>query len=63
MGARGTFLSNIAEIRRRAREDLAAGAVTKNYGGDVKEAIAVLNPDGVAERAASQYVEDGTSWT
>src|SRR3954468_25064312 len=43
MSAPGTFLSDIAEIRRRAREHLSEGAVTQNYGGDVEDAIALLN--------------------
>jgi bacterioferritin len=43
MSKRGSFLENITDIRRRAREDLTAGAVTKNYGGDVDEAVAILN--------------------
>jgi bacterioferritin len=38
-----TFLADITEIRRRAREHLDEGAVTKNYGGQVKDAIALLN--------------------
>ena len=38
-----TFLADIQEIRRRAREQLSDGAVTKNYGGNVEEAIALLN--------------------
>ncbi len=43
MSARETFLSDIKEIRRRAREHLSEGAVTQNYGGKVDEAIALLN--------------------
>lgn len=43
MKAAGTFVRDIENIRRRARKDLTAGAVTKNYGGDVKEAIRLLN--------------------
>ncbi len=38
-----TFLADITEIRRRAREHLDEGAVTRNYGGQVKDAIALLN--------------------
>ena len=37
------FLTDINEIRRRAREKLEMGAVTENYGGDVQTAIALLN--------------------
>ena len=43
MSAPGAFLSDIKEIRRRAREHLSEGAVTKNYGGKAEDAIALLN--------------------
>ena len=43
MSARETFLADIKEIRRRARDHLSDGAVTQNYGGKVDDAIAVLN--------------------
>ncbi len=43
MTAARTLLSDIKEIRRRAREHLVDGAVTKNYGGRVEDAIALLN--------------------
>ena len=43
MSAPGTFLSDVTEIRRRARQHLADGAVTKNYGGKAEDAIALLN--------------------
>ena len=43
MNAREKFLSDIKEIRRRAREHLSEGAVTQNYGGKVDDAIALLN--------------------
>jgi bacterioferritin len=43
MSSKGRFLADIKEIRRRARQDLNAGAVTQNYGGAVEEAIALLN--------------------
>jgi bacterioferritin len=39
----GLFVTDIKEIRRRARRDLKQGAVTKNYGGKVEDAIALLN--------------------
>ncbi len=39
----GSFLSDIEGIRRRARAQLEAGAVTDNYQGDVKQAIELLN--------------------
>lgn len=43
MKAPAAFLTDIREIRRRARKDLDEGAVTKNYGGNVKDAIGLLN--------------------
>src|SRR5499427_3552869 len=39
----GTFLTDITEIRRRARQDLGEGAITKNYKGKVEDNIAILN--------------------
>ena len=39
----GTFVADLKEIRRRAREHLAEGAVTQNYKGNVEESIAILN--------------------
>jgi bacterioferritin len=43
MKTSGAFLADIQQIRLRARQDLSKGAVTKNYGGDVQDAIAMLN--------------------
>jgi len=43
MVARQAFLSDIQELRRRAREDLTAGPVTQDYGRDVAKAVEVLN--------------------
>jgi len=43
MGSKGTFATDIAGIRKRAREKLEMGAVTQNYGGDPQVAIALLN--------------------
>ena len=40
---RGEFLSNIKEIRQRARQHLTDGAVTRNYGGKAEDAVALLN--------------------
>jgi len=37
------FLSDIEGIRRKARADLTAGAVTGNYQGDIEKAVAILN--------------------
>jgi bacterioferritin len=36
------FLSDITELRRRAREQIERGAVTQNYGGDVSQTIELL---------------------
>ena len=37
------FLSDIEELRRRAREDISKGAVTSTYGRDLPQAIHILN--------------------
>jgi len=37
------FLSDIEDIRRKAREDMKAGAVTPAYGRDLHQAIDLLN--------------------
>ena len=37
------FLSDIQELRRRAREDMDKGAVTSTYGRDLNQAISTLN--------------------
>src|SRR5262249_40003519 len=47
MRAAGSLLSDVEDIRRRARQHLGEGAVTQNYGGQVEDAIALLN-DAVA---------------
>src|SRR5262245_32948399 len=39
----GSFLADIKEIRRRARQHLDDGAVTQNYKGKVEDSIALLN--------------------
>jgi bacterioferritin len=39
----GTFVADMKEIRRKAREHLTEGAVTQNYKGRVDESIAILN--------------------
>jgi bacterioferritin len=39
----GTFLGDMKEIRRRARQHLNDGAVTQNYKGNVEDSIALLN--------------------
>jgi len=43
MASKGTFVTDITAIRKRAREKLDKGAITENYGGDVDTAIALLN--------------------
>src|SRR5262249_20587164 len=43
MSQSGNFVHDITEIRRRARENMEEGAVTKNYDGDVKQAVQLLN--------------------
>jgi bacterioferritin len=43
MASKGTFVTDITAIRKRAREKLEKGAVTDNYGGDVDTSIALLN--------------------
>jgi bacterioferritin len=43
MGSKGTFATDIAAIRKRAREKLEMGAITQNYGGDPQVAISLLN--------------------
>lgn len=37
------FIHNIQEIRERARQQIANGAVTRNYELDPEQAIGVLN--------------------
>src|SRR5262252_2297361 len=39
----GTFLADMKEIRRRARQHLDEGAITANYKGKVEDSIAILN--------------------
>jgi len=36
------FLSDVAELRRRARQHLDKGAVTESYGGNVQQTIDIL---------------------
>jgi bacterioferritin len=40
---RGSFSSDIAAIRQRARQKMDEGPVTSAYGKDVKEVVAMLN--------------------
>src|SRR4029450_12598137 len=43
MSTSDKFLTDIKEIRRRARQHLSEGAVTQNYEGKVEDTIALLN--------------------
>ncbi len=36
------FLSDVTELRKRARENIDEGAVTQSYGGDVDQTIDIL---------------------
>ena len=36
------FLTDVKELRRRARQHLETGNITETYGGDVKQAIEIL---------------------
>jgi len=40
---KGDFLSDIQELRRRARQHIDDGAVTAGYGADREKVIAILN--------------------
>lgn len=40
---KGTFLSDIKEIRRRARQQIMEGAVTPEYKGDRQTVVRILN--------------------
>jgi bacterioferritin len=42
-GAKGEFLSDVKELRRRARQHIEDGAVTQGYGADPERVVAVLN--------------------
>jgi len=37
------FLTDVTELRKRARENMEQGAVTPNYRGDAKQACDILN--------------------
>src|SRR6266498_568444 len=41
--SRGEFLSDVEELRRRARQHIGDGAVTAGYGADREKVVAVLN--------------------
>jgi bacterioferritin len=40
---KGRFLSDIEEIRKRARQSIEQGAVTENYKADVNAVVKILN--------------------
>lgn len=42
-GKPGTFLSDIQEIRRRARQSIEKGAVTEGYKADAEAVVKILN--------------------
>jgi bacterioferritin len=42
-GVGGEFLSDVKELRRRARQHIEDGAVTQGYGADPEKVVAVLN--------------------
>jgi bacterioferritin len=39
----GTFVADLKEIRRRAREHLSEGAITQNYQGKASDTVDLLN--------------------
>jgi bacterioferritin len=43
MSSAKPFLSDIKELRRRARENMMRGSVTSDYKGDIDQAVDVLN--------------------
>src|SRR5579884_2510997 len=43
MSSSTPFLSDVQELRRRARENMMRGPITSDYRGDVKQAVEVLN--------------------
>jgi bacterioferritin len=42
-GSRGEFLTDVTELRRRARQHIENGAVTPGYGADRETVIRILN--------------------
>ncbi|HWB79417.1 MAG TPA: ferritin-like domain-containing protein [Nannocystaceae bacterium] len=43
MPSKQPFLTDVKELRKRARQHMEGGAVTPGYGGDVEQAVALLN--------------------
>jgi hypothetical protein len=42
-GSKGEFLTDIQELRRRARQHIEDGAVTPGYGADRETVVRILN--------------------
>lgn len=43
MSTETPFLSDVAELRRRARQHMEKGPITESYKGDVKQVVDILN--------------------
>lgn len=43
MASTQTFLTDVLELRKRARKHMERGAVTLDYAGDIEQAVALLN--------------------
>jgi bacterioferritin len=43
MPSKQPFLTDVTELRKRARKHMERGAVTEDYGGDVEVAVKLLN--------------------
>lgn len=43
MPSKQPFLTDVTELRKRARQHMERGAVTQDYGGNVEQAIELLN--------------------
>ena len=56
------FLTDIQELRRRAREDMEKGAVTPAYGLDLTQAIGILNRVLASRSSASWATSATSSW-
>ena len=56
------FLSDIQDLRSRARQDMDKGAVTSTYGLDLQAAIGVLNRVLASELVCVLRYSDTTSW-
>lgn len=54
----GTFLSDIQTLRKRAREHIAAGAVTPGYAADRDTVVKLLN-EAPATEIAPDFTPEG----